>query len=1022
MARRSIPVPSLVQGVSQQPPEYRPPVYAEAQENGHSTQDGLGRRPGTRNVVQVSGGGPRPTFHLHGIERGDGQEQYALLLGNETVEVRDPVTGESFEVVDALGAPLTGANASYLNLRRTNPVTNPELFVTTWTHTLPFNPPGTSPNSTTGPLGIGDWIRITIAAGGLTGSYSQTVGTWNIGHQVLSCYFWLDPFITDADQTQFDVSLVLQDTTGTLVDYEAVFEWDESGQLGLKSVSGAAVSGGVEYLGDYLGGGVFRAYVAVDQGATAGTTVGDTRVVKVEATAHASKARFLHVWGAMLEAGLETPGDYIHDPHTALRALTIGDTTFVLNRQVATALGSSTAEALTDVVGGGFVDHALIYIRQVAANTAYSFEVVTGAGTATHTENSGATPSAETMAANIATALGGAGAWITASVGGFKNGGVVSIATTSEIQRVSATDDTGGGTFAVAAAREVGSLADLPPYAPVGSRFKIVGSPAPETATTVGHWVRFRAKGKDYASVALGTFAEGFWEESTDYGVTLDLDETTWPHTLVREQDTLAAPVTGEPGKLFFRWQPYAWVDRAVGDDDLNAPPSVISSGDGALDGIFFHRSRLGLYATDRVILSEVNRYSNLWLTTTQILADSDRIDGPINAVRAVRIDHVLSQATRLFLFAGQDQFLLHDGGSGVLSPRTITVDPVSAFKGDTGAAPPAAVGNEIVFTTPSSNGYLGVVALSPGQDVTQYEPRELTAAVPRYIPGPGGRDMAVSGDGRTLVVLPSEDLDSLYVLQRTVAGSGDRELQLAWSRWTFPGASVEGVVFIDERLYLVAVRGGPMFLEELDLDHLQAPAGAPFPLAIDRRTPDTGLSKSYNAGSGNTTIDLPWTITPGGSAFAVGQDGTEITVVSQDTVSAPNKVVVAGDYSATAVYVGESFETVYTFSRPTVRQPAGQGSYATAVPVVVLEGLLLQYAATSRFDFEVAVEGSATETLQEVAADPLSPAAGVLDALIGGEPRATTVRIRSSYAQPFFATLAEWLVETGQAATILRP
>lgn len=83
----NIPIPNMLNGVSQQPPAVRSPSQGEAQENGYSSPiEGLSKRPPTEHLSRVCGNTDKfwlageGEIKTHLIERGDGVESYMVLL------------------------------------------------------------------------------------------------------------------------------------------------------------------------------------------------------------------------------------------------------------------------------------------------------------------------------------------------------------------------------------------------------------------------------------------------------------------------------------------------------------------------------------------------------------------------------------------------------------------------------------------------------------------------------------------------------------------------------------------------------------------------------------------------------------------------------------------------------------------------------------------------------------------------------------------------------------------------------
>ena len=103
--------PSLINGVSQQPPHLRLTTQAEAQENAYSSvTDGLGKRPPTEYVGKIASSVPSDAF-THIINRDD-TEKYVVYFDG-TLRVSNLLTGAS--------VPLVASSSSLAYLASANP-------------------------------------------------------------------------------------------------------------------------------------------------------------------------------------------------------------------------------------------------------------------------------------------------------------------------------------------------------------------------------------------------------------------------------------------------------------------------------------------------------------------------------------------------------------------------------------------------------------------------------------------------------------------------------------------------------------------------------------------------------------------------------------------------------------------------------------------------------------------------------------------------------------------------------------
>lgn len=85
----NIPIPNLLNGVSQQPANLRFPTQAEVQENAYSSVvDGLGKRPPTEHLAKIISG-PAGDAFVHSIDRGEGSTSYIVVIRDNSIKVFD---------------------------------------------------------------------------------------------------------------------------------------------------------------------------------------------------------------------------------------------------------------------------------------------------------------------------------------------------------------------------------------------------------------------------------------------------------------------------------------------------------------------------------------------------------------------------------------------------------------------------------------------------------------------------------------------------------------------------------------------------------------------------------------------------------------------------------------------------------------------------------------------------------------------------------------------------------------------
>jgi hypothetical protein len=235
-----------------------------------------------------------------------------------------------------------------------------------------------------------------------------------------------------------------------------------------------------------------------------------------------SKAGVLKIWDA--NSGLQQTVNSVaaesityatHNSFTDLDILQVNDYTFVLNRDVTVAQGSTSSAAYTPF---GFVN-----INTVAFNTDY---VITIDGiNFTHTTPNNSSGSTQNSVHTIIVAL-------TAAINGNALYVATNVGNTILIRRANNADfslkATGGTTgTAVEAFKEVvTSVAQLPREFFSGRRIKVENT---GESNADDYWVQF------IPSTAGQTSGVGHWEETIAPNTVLGMNTTTLPHVIIRE-------------------------------------------------------------------------------------------------------------------------------------------------------------------------------------------------------------------------------------------------------------------------------------------------------------------------------------------------------------------------------------------------------------------------------------------------------------------------------------------------------
>lgn len=185
---------------------------------------------------------------------------------------------------------------------------------------------------------------------------------------------------------------------------------------------------------------------------------------------------------------------------------------------------------------------------------------------------------------------------------------------------------------------------------------------------------------------------------------------------------------------------------------------------------------------------------------------------------------------------------------------------------------------------------------------------------------------------------------------------SARRRASVSWSRWNLgTGVEVLGGGALATTLYLVIQRQDGVYLERIGLEAFRNDSGLAFERLLDRRVSLTG---SYNAGTGRTTLTLPYAE----SGALLVMDGLAIKphVVVSNTV-----LTVAGDYHVTPLLVGKTYEHRYTLSELFVRESQGNGGSRAVPGKLMLRSVCFEYERSGFFKVEVTPRYQSTTTYE---------------------------------------------------------
>jgi len=664
-----------------------------------------------------------------------------------------------------------------------------------------------------------------------------------------------------------------------------------------------------------------------------------------------------------------TSGHYLYlannqKPREAYKALTVGDTTFILN----TTVDVDRAATKSAIIGAD--NKAIVFIKQADYATEYTVELTDDGGTTyTATYVSGQQPNNKIKDSRIRSGV--IAKSLNTEVGQAISGSIFSVSTPSQNtggtnQEIFYEDESGNdadpdgiddygrpdnfftissssssafkirvsdsksGTALGVAYKEVDAISDLPKVAPNNFRIKVRGSVEDNEDD---YYVKFETN--DGSTTGQGGYFEdvGFDEFTT-------LDNTKLPYKLVNtsvNNFSLAA---------------CTWTTKQAGDDNSNPFPSFFNqssgnNGDKKISDIFFYKNRLGFLSEGSVVLSEAGEYFNFFRTTVRTLLDSDPIDVNVASTKVTKLKSAVGFQENLVLFGERGQFVLK--GGDLLTPKTVSITPVTNYETDT-STPPLELGSYIYF--PFTRGsFSGVREFTINANTDTFDSVEITAHVPQYIPS-DILDMAGSTTENCICVVSESDNKSMYVYK--YYWEGGQKILASWSKFTFP-FSVVGFEFAESDLYIVATKNGKTELLVMPLEEKLVDTGVSFNTYLD-------LRQSATIANGQITLSFTPENTDVIQVYTREAGSTKAGALIPSSFSG-NTVTVDVSHNNTPVWVGIKYTMSYTFSEQMFKQRANQKRSPSGYQRHFLKGGTLFFDDTASFKVEVTPKARQTYT-----------------------------------------------------------
>ena len=472
------------------------------------------------------------------------------------------------------------------------------------------------------------------------------------------------------------------------------------------------------------------------------------------------------------------------------------------------------------------------------------------------------------------------------------------------------------------------TLADLPKSAaPVGSIYHVRG-----TAES------------PFDDYYVQRSSENVYVECGKPGIPFSYKSGTMPHILKRIPDPVHAD------GFWFTFGPPAWEVRIAGDASSSPPASIVGD---CFREVFLHKNRLGFLGTENILMSETDNLFNLWRTSVTQMLDSDPIDIAVPTNGVASLSHAIPFQSAVYITGANGHYLLT--AEPYMSPRNAKIDVVSSYASSKYVRP-ILLGDSLYIV--DDNGEYACVREYFMDDLSVTgDAADVTAHVPRYLPGRARCVTAAVGGDCLLVGMESGDVYAYFV-----RWAGDEKAQSAWARWRFSGVGkVVHMHTIHDRVYVIAEAPGggcEMLRVDLMLNADDADATTGYHFLLDRLAV---IQPYYRAFGNYTEITLPYVLESLDGVSVVKTDdwadaGAYLDIQGAYLVDGGTTIRLPGNRATGRVAVGLNYETYVELTRPILRNRDGSAILVGRTQVRDLE---VAYRDAAYFEVEVHSKGT---------------------------------------------------------------
>ena len=580
-------------------------------------------------------------------------------------------------------------------------------------------------------------------------------------------------------------------------------------------------------------------------------------------------------------------------------ALTIADFTFIINKNKTVAMDSTVTASRPF--------EAIYSVTQGVSQTEYNLIINGTTYTYTTTSTNSSYQTTEIVDQIVSQISGLSGFTVT------DLGSDIHISNSSDFT-IKATDGFGNQASQVVK-DSAQKFSDLPTVAPNGFEIEVTGDNSNAFDNYYVKWVSDNSNDG------------GHWKETQQSGNKDSLDTATMPHVLIRQADGQFrfTPANGSTYTISgTQYTVPEYGSRVAGDLTSSPNPSFV---DQKMSDIFFHRNRLGFISGESIVMSRAGEFFKFFPETTTTILDADPIDVNVSHVKVSNLRHAIPFNEELLLFSDQTQFIM--AGANILTPSNVIINATTEFETSLNAKPVSA-GRNVFFAFNKGN-FTGMREYFVDADSDTNDADDITAAVPKYIPKNVFK-LAIATNENFLAVLSSDEQNAIYCYQWYIANN--QKLQSAWHKFTYGAAANTTILncdFIETDLFLLVQRTDGVHIVKQQLAPAIVDTDATYLTHLDMKVNEatTGLSKSYNAGTNQTTITLPYTIYNDMQVVTRNVSGS--TTIAGEIINpvstGTNTIVLSGDRTGTKFFIGEKYTFEYQFSQQYLALGGGQRS-----------------------------------------------------------------------------------------------